>query len=58
MNAAEMAYLTQMCERLKQYGALATEAHENGEHYEAGELGPKQAERHEEIRRHFGIGER
>jgi len=58
MDAAEKAYLTEMCERLKQYAALATEAHLHGEQDKAEQFEQKQSETLGEIYRHFGIGAR
>jgi hypothetical protein len=58
MDAADKEYLKGMCEKLKQYGALATEAHVHGEHDKAEEFEQKQNEVLDEIYEHFGIGMR
>jgi hypothetical protein len=58
MDAAEMAYLTEMCERLTRYGALASEAHQNGEEGKAQVFEQKQSETLTQIQRHFGIAVR
>jgi hypothetical protein len=47
-----------MCEHLKQYGALASEAHLRGEHDKAEAFEQKQSETLEAIYKHFGIGVR
>jgi len=58
MDAAEEAYLKEMCEKLNQCGALASEAHLRGEHEKAKEFEQKQSETLEVIYKHFGIGVR
>ena len=58
MDAAEKAYLKEMCEKLNQYGALASEAHLRGEHDMAKAFEQKQSETLGEIYKHFGIGVR
>ena len=55
MDAAEKAYLKEMCEKLNQYGALASKAHLHGEHTKAEEFEQKQRETLEAIYQHFGI---